>query len=474
MDATESRSFLIAGGDPAMRACCETVLEPLGFSVISAQDETEVLSYLGSAIDSVDAVLLDVAQYKPDGSDLLRVIREFNPALPVIVASALATIDNIVNVMRMGAADFLPKPLDCDRLGRAVRRLIESEPASHRSGARAPQKNAEVFLGNSPIMRKVQALIGTAGWSDAPILIHGETGTGKEVIARQLHARSRRSAKPFLKINCAALPSDLIESELFGYERGAFTGAIHKKSGLFEEANGGTLLLDEIGDMDFRLQSRLLHVLQDSSFLRVGGREAVKVDVRVMAATHCDLETAIANRTFREDLFYRLNVINIQLPPLRDRKDDLLVLTEFLVARHAVPGIPAPVVTKELTDALMAYNWPGNIRELENCVRKLLIFGDPETIARELRAKTDIADRAAGSVPFPGIVPKPFVLKNTVSDEQRSEADTILSALNSTCWNRRRAAGLLKIQYNSLRLKMKKLGIVSAVSIASRAGGNGA
>jgi len=453
-----------------MRTYCETVLEPLGYSVMPAEDETEILACLRQAGKQVDAVLLEI-QEAPEGLAVLHAIREFYPEVPVIVVSALASSENIVSAVKAGAADFVCKPVKHECLRTAVRRAMEPQSFHGHSPAQ-PLPGAEaIFEGNNPSIRRVQALVGAVGWSDAPVLIQGETGTGKEVIARQLHARSRRSDKPFLKINCVALPSELIESELFGYERGAFTGAVRKKIGLFEEAAGGTLLLDEIGDMDCRLQSKLLHVLQDGSFLRIGGRGLVKVDVRVMAATNCDLEDAIATRKFREDLYYRLNVINIQLPPLRERKDDLPALTDFLIRKHATPGAPFGVVTPELRDALMAYDWPGNIRELENCVRKLLILGDPATIARELQLRSNCC-RAAASPPRPGVLGNASVLEQIVNDQQQAETDAILSALNRTCWNRRRAAVLLQIDYSNLRLRMRKLGIGANAAAATKAFGN--
>src|SRR5438270_3877685 len=219
-------------------------------------------------------------------------------------------------------------------------------------------------------MKGIHALVSQIGQSEALVLIQGETGSGKEVIARELHAQSQRANKPFLKLNCAALPSELVESELFGYERGAFTGAFQKKAGMFELANGGTILLDEIGDMDVRLQAKLLQVLQDHEFQRIGGKETIKVDVRIMAATHRDLERAIIDRTFREDLYYRLNVINIQLPPLRDRREDIVPMAEYLLKKHSVPGKPVSL-TAELKQAMMSYRWTGNVRELENTIRKL-------------------------------------------------------------------------------------------------------
>ena len=252
---------------------------------------------------------------------------------------------------------------------------------------RSPAPSTRSFVATNTRMQEIQSLIGQIGWSEAPVLIQGETGSGKEVIARELHAQSPRAGKPFLKLNCAALPSELVESELFGYERGAFTGAFQKKSGMFEQADRGTILLDEIGDMDIRLQAKFLQVLQDHEFQRIGGKDTVKVDVRVMAATHRDLEKAIDERSFREDLYYRLNVINLQVPPLRERKEDILPLAEFLLKRHATQAAPLPAITGDLKHAMMTYHWPGNVRELEIFVRKLLIFARPAVLVQELHGQ---------------------------------------------------------------------------------------
>src|SRR4051794_9877587 len=236
-------------------------------------------------------------------------------------------------------------------------------------------------------MKELEALIPQIGWSEAPALILAETGAGKEVLARELHARSPRSKRAFLKVNCAVLPSELVESELFGYERGAFTGAFQRKPGLFELADQGTIFLDEIGDMDFKLQAKLLQVLQDSEFQRLGGKETVRVDVRVIAATHKDIDRAIAENTFRSDLYYRLNVITLRIPPLRERKEDVPALTNFLLQKH-LSSSPFSLVTPALRDALMEYDWPGNIRELENIIRKLIVFRNPDMIVKELRLRT--------------------------------------------------------------------------------------
>jgi two-component system response regulator AtoC len=386
---------------------------------------------------------------------------------------------NVVSAMRYGATDFLCKPVSHEDLEKAITRVLEM-----RSPDCAPMEKTTVpvtnsFIGSSPRMREIQSLAGQIGWSEAPVLVQGETGSGKEVIAREFHARSPRAKKLFLKLNCAALPSELVESELFGYERGAFTGAFQKKAGMFETADGGTILLDEIGDMDVRLQAKLLQVLQDHQFQRIGGKEIVKVDVRVMAATHRDLDKAIADRSFREDLYYRLNVINIQIPPLRERKEDILPMAEFLMKRHATAGAPPIAMSADLRRAMMAYQWPGNVRELENVVRKLLILRDADVIARELTGRTarrtqvpaaSIDSHIHAVQPEPDTAGSP-ILEQVTRAKHVAETDAILSALNATRWNRKQAAALLKIDYKALLYKMKKLGVEEkATAIAANGG----
>ncbi len=260
------------------------------------------------------------------------------PNLPVIIVSGAGSALNIVAAMKNGATDFLCKPVSHEDLKKALHSVLETRVAVQPAPLTPPTSTkTKAFFGNNSRMREIHALAANIGWSDASVLIQGETGSGKEVLARELHSNSPRADSIFLKLNCAALPAELVESELFGYERGAFTGAFQKKVGMFEAADGGTIFLDEIGDMDVRLQAKLLQVLQDRQFQRIGGKETVSVDVRIMAATHRDLEKAIANRTFREDLYYRLNVINIVLPPLRERKEDIIPLAEYLLKKHATP-----------------------------------------------------------------------------------------------------------------------------------------
>jgi two-component system response regulator AtoC len=308
-----------------------------------------------------------------------------------------------------------------------------------------------------------------------PVLIQGETGAGKEVIARRIHESSNRSSMPFIKINCAALPSELIESELFGYEKGAFTGAMKTTPGKFALADQGTVFLDEIGDMDFKLQGKLLQVLQDQEYLPLGAREVQKVDVRVIAATHRDIKADIARGRFREDLYYRLDVINIYVPALRNRKDEILPIAEFLLEKHRLTE-EAPPVPPYLAQALLDYDWPGNVRELENVIKRLIVFRDPEAILQYvyghsaqngesgLKNHHFVSEQPNNVVELPSDLRKPVQLgaealtafKRTRDSE---ETDFILRVLDSTRWNRKKAAVLLKMEYKTLLYRMKKLGI---------------
>jgi two-component system response regulator AtoC len=478
----QTRGTILVGEDELeVRAYLEMALQCMGYSVETAQDGDEVLAYLESSSSNVSAVLLDIIMAQRDGIETLKEIRRIAPTLPVIIVSGASSTLNVVMAMKCGATDFLCKPVAHDDLRKAVNQAInqatDRKPALDfvPPPARTTSAKTNVFLGHSPSMKAIHDIVANVGWSEAPVLIQGETGSGKEVLARELHAHSPRAGKTFLKLNCAALPSELVESELFGYERGAFTGAFQKKAGMFELADGGTLLLDEIGDMDVRLQAKLLQVLQDHEFQRIGGKETIKVDVRIMAATHRNLERAIIDRTFREDLYYRLNVINLQLPPLRDRKEDIVPLAEYLLKKHAVADVPVPPLTTDLKHALMVYHWPGNVRELENMIRQLIVLRDPDRLARDLQAKATRKPLLA-AVPAAAPAPQPDhqptlesvavdepILERVTRAKQQAEADAILAALNSTRWNRKQAAALLKIDYKALLYKMKKLGVEDGV-----------
>ena len=508
----------------AARSCAcslEEFVRSLGYRVHTARGEDNVLSFLRNAAAQVSAVLLDVVvpqspdMLLPERADLLdfgvgqeeieqqevgqeevaalgvlQRIRDLDPKLPVIVLSGRDSAAEAVAAMKSGAADYLSKPVTQDQLARVLQGVLQgalqsplkaafdSPRIGSSGGKQAPGRLAprDSGMGGSGIglngdghgsrFRDLQSRVRQIGWSGVPVVIQGETGSGKEVLARELHAESARAAKPFLKLNCAALPSELVESELFGYERGAFTGAFQKKPGMFELADGGTLLLDEIGDMDVRLQAKLLQVLQDQEFRRVGGRDLVTVDVRVLAATHRDLENAIRAGTFREDLYYRLSVVTLHVPPLRERGNEVLRLGEFLIRKYSGAGTTPPSLTLPLQKAMLAYDWPGNVRELENYMRKLVIFNDPDFIASELETRrhrraatenlrTGPHSEAAGTGKSHSVP----VLEQVNQVNRRAESEAILAALNSTHWNRKQAAIILKVDYKSLLYKMKKLGI---------------
>jgi two-component system, NtrC family, response regulator AtoC len=456
-----SRTILVGEGEREVRGCLEMTLKCLGYSVELAQDGYEVLACLQSTRTDFAAVLLDLMMPNLDGIGTLREIRRLNASLPVIMLSGEPSTCHVVATMKSGGTDFLGKPVALEDLRMAIDRAVDADGRESIPRSRNTAPVAKSFFSRHPQMKEIHATVGLVGWSEAPVLIQGETGSGKEVIARELHAQSPRADKPFLKLNCAALPSELVESELFGYERGAFTGAIQRKAGMFERADRGTILLDEIGDMDVRLQAKLLQVLQDQEFQRVGGKETVKVDVRVMAATHRDLDKAIAEGSFRQDLYYRLNVINIVLPPLRERSEDIIPLAEHLMKRHALPGVAIPVIAPELKQAMLSHPWPGNVRELENLVRKLLILGNPGLLARELRAKAT-RQQLAPSLRSAAMSAPPAekgMLEQASRAKDQAERQAILATLNATRWNRRHAAVLLRIDYKALLYKMKKLDI---------------
>jgi two-component system response regulator AtoC len=462
-----SGTILLGEDELEVRCYLEMALRCQGYSVEMAQDGEELLSCLQSNVGTISAVLLDLVMPRKDGFETLKEIRRIDKDLPIIIVSGASSPLNVVEAMKNGATDFLGKPISPEDLRLALKSALDKRagacPAAVTLEKPVFTSSRQIFLGNSPQMREIQGLLRQIGWSEVPILIQGETGVGKEVLARELHAESPRANRPFLKLNCAALPSELVESELFGYERGAFTGAFQKKPGMFELADGGTLLLDEIGDMDFKLQAKLLQVLQDSEFQRLGGKETVRVDVRVLAATHQDLEQAIADRRFREDLYYRLNVINMRIPALRERKEDVIAFTEFLLKKHTPKGMAVPVITPSLQQALLLHNWPGNIRELENLVRKFVVLRDPEWIAAELNAKVTRKPLLSNEV-LPALPDEPTgndatILQQVSKAKHQAETTAILAALNSTRWNRKQAAALLKIDYKALLYKMKKLSI---------------
>lgn len=469
-------SILIVEDEPEVRSYLELSLRCHGYTVHNVEDGEEALQFLDRHGDNGPSlVLLDVVMPRKDGLVTLQQLRRSHKELPVVMLSGASSTHTIVEAMKAGANDFLTKPIGHTELAAAIQKVLAAQPR-HNGGAHerlSPPPDSPLGGVSGTWLRKIEPFLRQVGASDAPVLIQGETGAGKEVLARLLHTYSPRANRPFLKLNCAALPSELVESELFGFEKGAFTGAFKNKPGKFDLADTGTLLLDEIGDMDFKLQAKLLQVLQEQQFERLGGRETVRVNVRVMAATHCDLEKAIAAGRFREDLYHRLNVIGLEVPPLRERLDEIPALCEFFLAKHAPPKSDLPQITPALMDALMSYQWPGNVRELENFMRKHLILRNPEMLIAELRARTETRSRAFSLASHPVSMPvngaRQASLAKVEEVQRQLEIEAIMNALNKTRWNRKQAATLLGIDYKALLYKMKKLGIEGKNSPSSGA-----
>ncbi len=469
--------LVIEDDDGAREALCE-YLAAAGYRVRHARDGAEAIAALAGP---ADAVLLDLVIPAPDGFEVLRRLREREARVPVIVMSGLSEAEDVVRAMKLGANDYLPKPFEVTELDLVLRRALErpGRRAPDVVAARAPAVPAEpdAALATATLsgaMERVWSLVDRIADTDVPVLLIGESGVGKDVVARRIHGTSHRAARPFVKINCAALPGELLESELFGHEKGAFTGAHAEKPGKFELADKGTVFLDEIGEMDPRLQAKLLQVLQDEEFYRVGGKRSVRVDERVVVATNRNLDAAIRQGTFREDLYYRLNVVTIRVPPLRERKEEIGPLVRHFVEKYRARyhgGLEQ--VPPEVMDRFHAYDWPGNVRELENLVRRLVVLRDPAMVLGELgptaRSLPFVPTNAASnsvsnSVRVPTLhasLPEDAPLKDVARRAARiAEREAILRALMRTGWNKRKAAKRLQISYKALLYKIKDCEIV--------------
>ena len=461
----------------------ETALSCEGCRVYKSSDIGEITETLREGNSDVHAFVFDLELSSREDFLTVQELRSMNERLPIFALSAASTQAQLICAKKAGVTEVFSKPLRIQDLQRIASAARVSPANFRRAEASEGRPSTPSFLGSSPAMREAKAILRMASGSNLPVLIRGETGSGKEVVAKELHRLSARANRPFVKLNCAALPSELVESELFGYERGAFTGAFQRKLGLFELADTGTVLLDEIGDMDVRLQAKLLQVLQDKEFKRLGGKDTVRVDIRVLAATHRDLENGIANNTFREDLFYRLSVVSIDLPPLRERGDDIIRLTELLLKKHAAPGAEVPSIPASLREALLEHSWPGNVRELENLAQRFLLFKDAEMIVRDLRNKArTVPNRAPATIMAPVApamnmpIPSPSAgsvapasapgepmavsrLEEVSRAKDQAESRAILDALDAARWNRKRAARMLNIDYKALLYRMKKLSL---------------
>jgi nitrogen regulation protein NR(I) len=471
----EKKQVLIVDDEPNLRKILAAQLSRDGYDVMVAEDGEQGLTMLRE--NHIDLVVTDLKMPKVDGMTLLREALRESPDLPIVMITAHGTVDTAVEALKLGAFDYLTKPFDKDEVRQVVakalrtRQLAQEEATTDPVGLGSPTSAAGArfgIIGASAGLTDLYAVLERVADSPTTVLITGESGTGKELVARALHEHSTRKDKPFIKVNCAAIPKELIESELFGYERGAFTGAVSSKPGRFELANGGTLFLDEVGEIPVEMQVKLLRALQESEFERVGGIKTIHVDVRLVAATNRDLKKLIAANAFREDLFYRLNVVSIRLPALRERDTDIPLLVEHFLAKFnerlkkQVTG-----VEPEALDILSAYTWPGNIRELENVMERSVLFCDAqklrvEDLPGELRGATGsiappTSDASGGSeMPLSGEGGLKEHVKVAMS---RLERDLVSRALKQTSGNVTHAARLLKISRKGLQLKMKELGL---------------
>ncbi|HEX8790003.1 MAG TPA: sigma-54 dependent transcriptional regulator [Polyangiaceae bacterium] len=462
----ERKQVLIVDDEPNLRKILSAQLSRDGYDVMTANDGEEGLSALKD--HHIDLVITDLKMPKVDGMTLLKKALEEDPELPVVLITAHGTIDTAVEALKSGAFDFVTKPFDKDEVRQIVAKALKTRDLRAADATPMPAARDARFgiIGHSQGILDIYAILERVADTPTTVLISGESGTGKELVARALHEHSSRKDKPFIKVNCAAIPKELIESELFGHERGAFTGAVSSKPGRFELANGGTLFLDEIGEIPIEMQVKLLRALQESEFERVGGIKTIRVDVRLVAATNRDLKRLIAASAFREDLFYRLNVVPIRLPALRERTGDIPVLVEHFLGKvnerlkKKVEGVES-----EAMDVLVAYPWPGNIRELENVIERAVLFCD----AQKLRA-SDLPPEIRG-IPAMANVPLPEAdltaalageggLKEHVKVAMsRLEKELVSRALQQTGGNVTHAARLLKISRKGLQLKMKELGL---------------
>jgi len=449
-------TVLVVDDNLDVRESLQTLLEMEGYSTDGAESGEEGLSKIGERVH--DLVLLDIGLPDRSGLEVLSDIRDRNPELPVIMITAQGTVDNAVRAMSSGAANFITKPWDNDKLladvAAAVQRRRTEEENQQLKRALKQRYNFEHIVGKSEQMLKIFDLISQVAPSRSTILIQGESGTGKELIAKAIHANSPRKDGPFVPVNTGSMPTDLLESTLFGHVKGAFTSAVASKKGLFEVANKGTIFLDEIGSMSLETQSKILRVLQDRKFMHLGGVQEIQVDVRVIAATNVDLKQLVKEGRFREDLFYRLAVITVDLPPLRTRSQDIPLLAQHFLERFAQEnGKGKLTISNECMRALMDYNWPGNVRELENTIERAVVLAPGTTVNLEL-----LPDHIAGRAPIVDLL------------ENRSDASLfeiveecerriITNMLEKVKWNQTEAAERFRIPLSTLNQKIKRLNI---------------
>jgi two-component system, NtrC family, response regulator AtoC len=454
--ASDVRRVLVADDELNMRRVLEAMLRREGYEVITAANGVEAL---GGMSAGVHTVITDLKMPVLDGMALLKRLSAEYPDVPVVMITAHGSVENAVEAVKLGAFDYLEKPFEQEQIRQVVAKAMNTYTLARRD-ARPEEPSVRGrfrLVGQAPAIRQIYGVVEKVASTPSTVLITGESGTGKELIARALHENSARHAGPFIKINCAAIPKTLMESELFGYEKGAFTGAVGAKPGRFELAHGGTLFLDEIGEIPVEMQVKLLRVLQESEFERVGGIKTIKVDVRLVTATNRDLVQDISAGSFREDLYYRLNVVPIHIPPLRERREDIPLLVEHFLAKFndrlkkQIDSVSADAISR-----LISYHWPGNIRELENLMERTMLFCERSEIQ-----VSDLPPEIGGLPPASAAgSPNAASLKEAVRAEtERVERELIQKALDETGGNVTQAARKLKISRKSLQTKMKELGL---------------
>lgn len=450
---------MLVDDDDAFRRYGSTLISSHGFNVALASSGFDALRQLNEGLKP-HLMIVDIIMPGMDGMETLRKVKADYPAMPVIMLSGQNSVPLVVETLKAGACDYLTKPLNDKELEKSINYALANSPREERNRLVSviPLPEEDEFLFVSEPMLAIRKMADQIARVDVPVLIRGETGSGKEVLARYIVTNSPRRGRPLIKVNCAALPSGLLESELFGYEAGAFTGALKSRPGRFEQAHGGSILLDEVGEISPGLQAKLLQVLQDGTFSPLGSNKEVKTDVRVFALTNRNLETALKDGSFREDLYFRLNVISILLPPLRERKDDILLLGEYFLKKFQQQyNKRGASLSPRARECFQAFPWPGNIRELTNIVKKLVILGDEELILRELQLKG--GDSGSFNLP-PADVALPVHLKKISKRAAlQAEGEVIIKALENTNWNRLKTAKLLGVSYKTLLSKMKQCGI---------------
>jgi two-component system response regulator AtoC len=452
------RSILVVDDDQSVRNYLSDLLTSCGYAVECAESGDQAVARLSAGF-SPSVIVQDIVMPGINGIEVLESVKKTNPTIPVIILSAAGQTKTVVEAMKMGAADFLVKPFEEQELELAIENVVEKQKLKEEVKTLKRQLDSYVEAGDilttNPKLLKIKEIAKHVADTDVPVLITGESGVGKEVLARYIHTHSARHDKPFVKVNCAALPNELLESELFGYERGAFTGALNDKPGKFELADKGTLLLDEIGEMTPHLQAKLLHVLQDSEYTRLGGKRNIHVDARVLASTNINLEENVANGKFREDLYFRLNVIRVDIPPLRERREDIPVLCNYFLCRYRDRyKSSVDEISPSLMDSFLRYDWPGNVRQLENSIKRYLILPDMNLNLSELKEQT----QSTNSVPVP-VKPKEdnMSLKDVgTRAAEQAEKELVLRVLEETSWNRKQAARRLNICYKALLNKLKR------------------